>query len=207
MTPKELSVALNRIASKIDDSTNPSRDLVLADVNRILASMEVEAGSHEAASLKSMGKNALLALMTTLGIKGGIEVGKASAELDNQTKARVQRTSDALYELDKAAKANPNEYRSFTLELENAFRDMGLPTRLTVVPDSMTPEQVQKLSRAYPGGYPASACISNGGEVVADKSKGVVHFYPDKDHTKVVDVDLNTFEVLGQSRGTTSDEK
>lgn len=49
MTPKELSLTLARIASKIDASENPSKSLVLKDLNRIIASFEVEsADSHEA---------------------------------------------------------------------------------------------------------------------------------------------------------------
>lgn len=77
MTPKELSVALNRIASKIDASTNPSRDLVLADVNRILASMEVEAGSHEANLGKTLSKAALFAV---LGLGSGTGCTEAEKE-------------------------------------------------------------------------------------------------------------------------------
>ena len=60
LSPSLLSAELYRIASKIDSSRSPSRELVLKDLNRIVMAMDVEAGDYEAgAGLKALGAGVL----------------------------------------------------------------------------------------------------------------------------------------------------
>ncbi len=194
MTPNELSVALNKIASKIDASANPSRELVLADLHHVLASMEVEAGSHEAGILTNA-KKLLPALFALVGLKGGLEAGEHSAKADAEKTQRVKMTSEALEKLGKAVKAKGDA--AFTPRLEQEFRRTGLPTELTLVLRDMSPEQVDKIMLWEPGKNPARAALSNGGYLQYDSTANTVHIYPDKNHNSVVDVNLDTLKVSG----------
>lgn len=53
MTPSQLSAALRRIASKIDASENPSKELVIADLKYTIAS--VDASPEDEAKAKELG--------------------------------------------------------------------------------------------------------------------------------------------------------
>lgn len=82
MTPVELSKALNRIASKIDASSNPSRDLVLQDLKSVVASMERTGGLKEEA--------AFLALIGTVGIGLNAQEVSQMQDLRHRTDMNVQ---------------------------------------------------------------------------------------------------------------------
>lgn len=66
MTPQELSETLNKIASKIEASISPSRELVLVDLKRIMASLDPNA--HEAGL-----KETFTGLMAGLALLVGAE--------------------------------------------------------------------------------------------------------------------------------------
>ena len=52
MNPNQVSAELRRIASAINNSKNPSRELVLQDIRRVLASMDETAGMEHEAGIK-----------------------------------------------------------------------------------------------------------------------------------------------------------
>lgn len=64
MTPDQLVERLNRMASALDASSNPSRELVLRDLNVVLASMEQQADT----------KGFMAGVLSALGLLGAIAV-------------------------------------------------------------------------------------------------------------------------------------
>lgn len=68
MNPSQVSAELRRIATAINNSQNPSRERVLDDLRRVLASMDETAGMDHEAGLKekfvSLGAALLAALST-----------------------------------------------------------------------------------------------------------------------------------------------
>lgn len=68
MNPSQVSSELRRIATAINNSQNPSRERVLADLRRVLAAMDETAGMEHEAGMKekfiSLGAALLAALST-----------------------------------------------------------------------------------------------------------------------------------------------
>ena len=123
MSPNELALRLNRIASAIDNSKSPSREAVLRDLRKVLASMGVAEESHmmghEAESmheaglkdgLKDLAVGGLIgAALTFMGVKGPDMVHKAKAaagieamieRANYRALAKLETVLEAEYQLD-----------------------------------------------------------------------------------------------------------
>lgn len=120
MNPNQVSAELRRIASAINNSKNPSRELVLQDIRRVLASMDETAGMEHEAGMGSMG-TAFRGICTALGL---------SAAACMPSTASLMASSDAMME---CMRNTQKDEKSCSAALgqasEKAMMKAGLPKK------------------------------------------------------------------------------
>ena len=97
MQPSQVSSTLRKIATKIDNSVNPKRELLVKDIKKVITAME-QSTNEEKAVLKRMLFNLL----------DGLNISKYDDAFggNSKTEEEIKRRENIVYEvIDKIARA------------------------------------------------------------------------------------------------------
>lgn len=90
MSPNELARQLTRIASAIENSKNPSRELVTRDLRRVLANLDPEAAMHVSEEMHEAGfGGALSAALLALSVLYGGDASATEKNLPTISESKV----------------------------------------------------------------------------------------------------------------------
>jgi hypothetical protein len=136
---------LNRIASAIDNSKNPSRDLVAQDLRKILANLELDMGhtgeiEHEAGAKEILAKG----LATLIGLVAGQQAGKAYEDHSQAAHARYVKNAKALAAMESSVGHGKLD------KAVDVLKNQGMPYRPTFATEETLNEwsKLSKESRA-----------------------------------------------------------